>query len=600
MNKTGLNYSKQRLFFTKLDFNCIDSYSYDKEKILHEISHVNIFIGKNNSGKSRFLRKLFSLKDLIPYSVELKEEFEELKSELIDAFSKSAGFNILNPNMNKNDFLTTASTLKYFSPINKELFIQGLQESISCLNQVRSTNARNQANITKKLLIKLQKIENHQYPELKDRMYIPMIRGLRTLHENDIYLKRTVDDYFDDTLNDNIFTGHSIFSDLRKKLLGKPHERKQVQDFQNFLSETFFTGKEVTLIPLEDEVNDVIEVMIGQEEQRPIYDLGDGIQNIILLTFPIFMNSDRQCNFYIEEPDLAMHAGLQRIFLTKLLDFKQHQFFITTHSNHFLNLTFDYEEVSVYRFDKKGSEEKPEFEIKNLSSKDFSILQELGVLNSSVFLSNKTIWVEGISDRLYLRAYMKKYIQELDDNSLKKNYSRLKEDFDYSFVEYQGSNLVHWDFSENELPYDLDMIKSKYLCGDAFLIADGDIIGKKIKGKVEREKVYKEMLGDNFYTFPCKEIENLIPEKILNNYLKCTYPDITSNISYEKYSNSEKGLGHYLNQWYKDKNISSTSGTVNDKINFCKKITHIMNEIEWSLPKEIKTLCKKIFNHIEN
>ena len=65
-----------------------------------------------------------------------------------------------------------------------------------------------------------------------------------------------------------------------------------------------------------------------------------------------------------------------------------------------------------------------------------------------------------LTDRLYLRAYLQKYIDDLADPSRQEKLQRLKEDFDYSFVEYQGLNLVHWEFSEDGSPVeDLSMIK---------------------------------------------------------------------------------------------------------------------------------------------
>ena len=84
------------------------------------------------------------------------------------------------------------------------------------------------------------------------------------------------------------------------------------------------------------------------------------------------------------------------------------------------------------------------------------LLKELGVQNSSVFLTNATIWVEGITDRLYLRAYMKKYLSELKRSDTSKDkekflkYSQLKEDIHYSFVEYQINHSSHFTHEKNE------------------------------------------------------------------------------------------------------------------------------------------------------
>ena len=210
---------------------------------------------------------------------------------------------------------------------------------------------------------------------------------------------------------------------------------------------------------------------------------------------------------------MFMHPSFQRAFLEVLCEHDQHQYFITSHSNHFLDMTLDFENISVFHFSKEKEvvEGKPNFKVRTTSTRDHRLLFDLGVKNSSVFLSNSTIWVEGIADRFYLRAYMKKYIEELKDDKAdeKKILSSFREDYHYSFVEYQGANLTHWNFDQND--ENSDNILTTSICGNVFLIADGDISNK---GKGNRAAIYKKMLGERFHELPVKEIENLIPEKI--------------------------------------------------------------------------------------
>ena len=87
------------------------------------------------------------------------------------------------------------------------------------------------------------------------------------------------------------------------------------------------------------------------------------------------------------------------------------------------------------------------FTIENLSEGDNRALELLGVRNSSVFLTNCTIWVEGITDRHYLRHYLKLYAEEHKDDS---DFEDFKEDYHYSFVEYGGNNITHWSFLDKE------------------------------------------------------------------------------------------------------------------------------------------------------
>src|SRR5262249_8991420 len=118
------------------------------------------------------------------------------------------------------------------------------------------------------------------------RVYIPTLRGLRSLEGKDHYAQRTKTDYFSNTQRVEIFTGLTLYEEIRKLLLGTLAERKTVAEFQEFLSNAFFERKPVALIPKYD--RDVLDVKIGDEAQRPIFELGDGVQAVIILTFPLF------------------------------------------------------------------------------------------------------------------------------------------------------------------------------------------------------------------------------------------------------------------------------------------------------------------------
>ncbi len=413
------------------------------------------------------------------------------------------------------------------------------------------------------------------------------------------YEARTRRDYFPrDDFNENkiIFTGLELYKTLKRKLLGEPEDRDAVREFERFLTEQFFGNKQVTLIPYEGE--SIVRVKIGTEKQLPIYQLGDGLQNLIICAFNIFMEKTR-CLFFIEEPDLAMHPSLQRAFIAALSKCNQHQYFLTSHSNHFLDMTLDFSNISVFHFS-KNEDDPTKYQIRVASSRDRNVLRDLGVRNSSVLLTNATIWVEGVTDRFYLRAYMSKYIKELEglDGERAKALQELKEDYHYSFVEYQGANLTHWSFDPAD--EDAERIKASFVCAHAFLIADGDITNKG-----QREENYKAMLGDKFFMLPVKEIENLIPVDVLKEVVTDKFQKYNVNtnvIKYEDYSKEELGLGAYLDAQLKitEPVFEADSGTVKNKRTFCEKAVEFMNESDshWDLTPAIRELCGKIYDHI--
>ncbi|HPS30596.1 MAG TPA: AAA family ATPase [bacterium] len=219
-------------------------------------------------------------------------------------------------------------------------------------------------------------------PYLIEKIYIPVLRGLRpliNLEKNDssekneksnCYFERTQKDYFNENKKSEkeILTGLELYEDVKKHLLGYSDQREIIRKYENFLSVNFFENKPVNLVPHFD--SDVLHIKIGDEKDLPIYDVGDGIQQLIILTYPLFKNIGKNMFVFMEEPELYLHPGLQRRFIEilKSPDFKTFKFFIATHSNNFLDLSLETEnnDTSIYTFEKKTTDSKITFEVKNV------------------------------------------------------------------------------------------------------------------------------------------------------------------------------------------------------------------------------------------
>ncbi len=255
---------------------------------------------------------------------------------------------------------------------------------------------------------------------------------------------------------------------------------------------------------------------------------------------------------YIEEPELNLHPGMQRVFLEALKEFPQTQVFFTTHSNHFLDMSIEIEKdnISIFSFQKqiieKGNEKnekikEAQFLIEQIKPFNENVLYQLGVRNSSVFLSNCTIWVEGITDRLYIKKYLELYIE----NENKKNYT---ENIHYAFVEYAGSNIVHWNFDEKSIIQETILAKS--ISNRIFLIADSDYNenGEILDSKQKRFEKLSKGLKQNFYLLKCREIENLLTPGILKKTLQ-NYKKDDSDISFKDFKYDDykhKPIGEFI------------------------------------------------------
>jgi hypothetical protein len=581
---------------------------------LDGLAPITIFVGANNSGKSRLMRKLFK----IQAPTKIKQYIKAFNGNTIDIGTAIVGW------------LSSVSSIKDISCDRGWIAESDHEEIFAYLAQLDDKINRTMRNRTWGEVEGLKALQSNLHSlDIKQplsgiqsvrRCYLPMLRGMRPplkteapdlINEsgNDWYHKRIEHDYFSAPEDKaervgfgsrKVFTGLGLYGDLRSRLLAKTQTiRDSVRKYEQFLSSYFFAGQEVILIPVEEGNNDVVHIKIGSKEERPIYDLGDGMQSLIICTYPIITETEKGSLFFLEEPDLCMHPSLQRTFLEVLKTYHRkmgHQFFIPTHSNHLLDLLEDNELVSIFSFSEiadrapaptdpsqadsgsnpQQSKPKPSFRIRPSNLRDRQTLLELGVRPSATFLANATIWVEGVSDCAYLRAYMEAFVHYLKvrgnrwGQSLAQRLEQYKEDRHFAFVEYNGSNLEHFSFESKECDPGQDEVKSGReisapdLCATAIVIADGDV-----RDKGDRSTWLEVELKERFICLPGKEIENLIPEALMKRQINYDHskprrgdvaPELIESIAYAGYARSKKGVGEYLGETKKISKYQTNPG----------------------------------------
>ena len=584
----------------------------DDSWLLKDTRQITFFIGPNNSGKSRELRKLFN-ENVNKWTLEyLGFEIKEIIEKLASDFQQGSwrGELVRMRSLNYDQMLNQISSI-----CNKPLGIDKLAEEIySIANRPNYTSARENERfieILNSMLTRdfseelLEKVSRYSVTNKWSKIYIPTLRGLRHVAEEDIFEIRTKSDYFPNLKKGEceVFTGHSLYKDLTQHLLGSYGKRQKVREYEKYLSENFFFGRDISLVPMVDK--DVVHVKEGEDEDRPIYDLGDGIQSIILLTYKVFM-AEESTMFFIEEPEHFLHAGLQRTLIETFAKHKEHMFFMTTHSNHFLDLAQERDDISIQQVSRINGESKVQ------ASLDYGeLLNDLGVRASSVLLANCSIWVEGVTDKLYLRAYLNKYIEELEDEDKKSKLKSYHENLHFVFTEYQGSNITHWDFSD-DVENKGSETPAKRLNRNILLIADADI-----EGKGERVESLREALGEAFYLLEYKEIENFIPFDILIETAKARWEtfkqrtdsniDRFENMKEELFKSNRYGIGEVLERYVdkadglERKFYADKSGTIKDKVKFCHTAILLMNESDdWKLTPELTSLCETVWDFIES
>lgn len=285
------------------------------------------------------------------------------------------------------------------------------------------------------LLIRLEFLKNRSNDT--NKYYIPVMRSIRhpekdvtvTEEKDDIYKTRSILEYQLDEEEINVVTGLGFYKNYKKDLLGSREKRERINEFEQFLSEYFFDGENISIIP--DEETFELKININNaKEDRFIYEVGDGISSLLIMAYTLFIEADENNKlFFIEEPEISFHPGFQRLLIniiTYYEKFKNCIFFFSTHSNHLIDIGVNEIKNSNLILCKK--DEKNNIEIKIQEESYNEILEELGVQASSVRIANKVIWVEGKYDALYIRLLLNLKNIHIEN---KKKYI---EDYDYCFV----------------------------------------------------------------------------------------------------------------------------------------------------------------------
>lgn len=602
-----------------LSNNYINKYDTEMTYLTH-LNKINIFIGENNSGKSRLLRHIVKSKDVFPLcDLELennKKGFDDNKRYLLNniTYFNNESPQDLQINLPEHFFELDDSNFycevkdyikmlgiemdslrqnkrSYFSSI--QTYLSSMRDNLKIKNNSYTVKPLYDSNIT--YIPILRGAENfdtyYQLKQNEDLNSITMNEKQRTtlneykLNAKHIYLNKVIRAY---SINENhIFTGENLFDDVKNKLLGEEASRNFIRDFEKFISDEFYDGDGFTIIP---QINKgYLNVKIGNGEERALHNLGDGIKQLITIFYKLFEKRDQEAVFFIEEPEINLHPGYQRQFIQIIQSneyFKKHQFFITTHSNHIIDNCLNYDNISIYKFINTDKNNK-RFKVINTTNNDVDVLKLLGVYNSSIFMSNCTIWVEGISDKILISKYLKIYLEH-------KNEKEYKEDIHYSFVEYGGNNITHWSFIDND---DITTINASGITNKSFMICDNDN-----DKKTTRKKKLQSIFGDEQYCeLKVREIENTIKRSVLEKTLFGSNEVLIKKKYEEKeYMNKEIYMGSFIDKHYKlsKKYSNQSTGTIKNKLEFSKKVSSNINSID-DLSKHAIELCDKIFAFIK-
>lgn len=257
----------------------------------------------------------------------------------------------------------------------------------------------------------------------------------------------------------------------------------------------------------------------------PLAHVGTGVHEVLILGMAATMiENSVVC---IEEPELHAHPELQKRLMRYLVEETDNQYFISTHSAHIL----DTPEAAVFHVRVMDGQ----CAVENVAAdcERVRICNDLGYHPSDLLQSNCVIWVEGPSDRIYINYW----ISQVD--------GEMVEGIHYSIMFYGGRLLSHLTGQEtSEIREDEveQLIALRRINQHSAIVIDSDKNNDSDGVNATKARVVSEFGQEPGLAWITegREIENYIEAGVLEEAVKDVHRNVKGLTETGKYADQTK------------------------------------------------------------
>jgi putative ATP-dependent endonuclease of OLD family len=377
--------------------------------VVGNLSKINIFIGKNNCGKSNVLRAISLLRQVNSATPSFKTFVP-----LLDNHRRSSEAPVAIARVRLDDLLACAKDpveshvrKQLAETVREEMEIRFNTQTGAILEPHPLAHAHmNQLDYLMRAITRRhfdqQAPRDNYYRELNSVIIGVTARAFLGAFDKLLMVPvfREVGDVNPQPADDKleVFDGSTVVETLRRikePKMGNEHELEVYQKILRFVRRLLGVPDLTLAIPPDEK-----HILVGMHGNRlPLSSYGTGVHHLVILCSALALHSDYAVT--IEEPEVHLHPHLQRKFFQFIAEETDNTYYITTHSNVFLDARPD---TSVYHVEFDGRQTKVTH--LDTTARAREVLTDMGYKASDLLQANGIVWVEGPTDRIYLKRWL--------------------------------------------------------------------------------------------------------------------------------------------------------------------------------------------------